>query len=90
MPLFLVQLGEGNIDVGEKRIRLGIRHFPLLGILGTEPMWEVLNDEKAKFVPDEVPDQDPDPNVAENAILKFEMRFGLSPQVRLDSFSEYQ
>lgn len=86
---FFVQLGKGTLDLGEKRYQLGLSHYPLTGLLGTDLISEVLKNDKATFVPAVVPAQDPDPYVSDESILKIEARLGIAPQVRLDSFSEY-
>ncbi len=80
--------------MGEERVRLGLSYNPLLPAvlgLGIIPIKEVLTHTKPSLSADkEEPQQDPSPTITNTieAVVKFEVRFGIAPQLRLDCAGE--
>ena len=65
---------------------------PLKPILPWEPIWEVLENKDVSLTADkEEPEQDEADLtfVRADAVVKFEVRLGILPQIRLDCFGEY-
>ncbi len=65
---------------------------PLKPILPWEPIWEVLENKDVSLTADkEEPEQDEADLtfVRADAVVKFEVRLGILPQLRLDCFGEY-
>jgi hypothetical protein len=77
------------MDLGDNRVRLGITYDPKLGLHGLKIFKEVLQSKKALPAANEAPTQETDLSVSPE-FLKLDVRFGISPQLRLDFFSEYR